>query len=119
MSSFQSACEEYMLVLKDKVLSQTFGHLYPKDNRPHVGHLVFTIGGYGDITPIDASFKDIDDSPWFYDDMQDYISKSKFKRGNIYVFVGTYRKLKNQRGIFTGKTKTIKPMSLLTMKKEK
>ena len=102
---------------KDIVLSNTWGHLYPKDNQPHEGYIIFTHSGYGDIDCIDCDFKDIDDSPWFFQDMQNYIGNVNSKPGNIYVFKGTYRKLKNQKSVFKGKVRVIKATDLLTFSK--
>ena len=98
----------------DIVLSQTWGHLYPKDQQPHDGFIVFAHSAYGDISSIDSDFKDIDDSPWFFQDMMNYIGKCNTIAGNIYIFKGTYRKLKNQRAVFKGKIQKIKVSDLLT-----
>lgn len=94
-------------VNKDIVLSNTWGHLYPKDNKEHDGYILYTHTAYGDIECIDCHFKGIEDSPWFFQDMNNFIADNCRVRGHIYLFKGTYRKLKNQKAVFKGKIKRI------------
>jgi hypothetical protein len=100
---------------QDQVLSQTWGHLYPKDNNKHDGFILFCHACNGDITPIDYDFKDIDSSPWFYQDLNNFLydkvvknGKTLLEQGHVYKFVGTYTKFKNQNCRFSGQVTMIK-----------
>jgi hypothetical protein len=88
---------------KAEVMAETWGHLAPKMGKVYKGSIIFAYGEYGDITPIKCEFADLDDSPWFFDDMVEFIwQKAKNKQGKVLKFVGIYKKLKN-KGIFSGK----------------
>lgn len=80
----------------------TFGHLYPEPRKIYTGRILFTIGAYGDIVPINSSFNI--DSPWFFRDMINLIEHKAKKQGVVYRFTGTYMKFKNGNHRFSGKT---------------
>jgi len=93
---------------KARVMASTWGHLAPEQQKVYKGTILFTCGDYGDITPIKCEFKDLEDSPWFFDDMSDFIyEKSKDRQGKVLKFIGTYKKQKNGKGRFSGKILTI------------
>jgi len=110
---------------KNKVMSMTWGHLHPEYRKVYKGYILFTHGAYGDITPIKCEFKDLPDSPWFFQEMEDFLyskcvesshfyrgnfrtTKGKVKVGQIARFDGTYVKFKNDGYRFSGKVKIIK-----------
>jgi hypothetical protein len=92
------------LSYKMAVLDDTWGHLAPKKNRTYRGFIVFAIAAYGgDMVILDAHFDDLDDSPWLFDAMQDFVFKDyqQLTDGAVYKWEGTFR---NYR--FTG-TRTV------------
>lgn len=89
---------------KAKVMGATWGHLSPKARQEYRGSILFAHGAYGDLVPLRADFRDLPDSPWFFQDMLDFIVGSKTKPGGIYEFVGTYTKRKNGSHHFKGRT---------------
>lgn len=84
------------------VMEDTWGHLAPERNQTYTGYMLFTLGAWGDYTPICADFKGLPDSPWFFDDMMSFIEKSAKTHGAIYRFDGKYR---NHR--FIGKIRRV------------
>lgn len=96
---------------KKMVMEDTWGHLSPQPGRKYSGRILFTHGAYGDIVPIACDFSDLPDSPWFYEDMmqfiRDHIKKDGYEFGSIYRFVGTYVKFKNDNCRFSGETMRI------------
>jgi hypothetical protein len=72
--SFASACQEIEAEMRAQVQVETFGHLAPVARKIYSGYMVFAFSDYGDITPLKAEFEDLPDSPWFFEDMMDYIS---------------------------------------------
>lgn len=87
---------------KQAVMENTWGHLAPERNIAYPGFMIFTLGAWGDYLPIQAEFKGLSDSPWFFDDMLEFIEKRAKKEGTVYRFDGTYR---NHR--FFGRTRKI------------
>ena len=88
---------------RNQVLANTWGHLAPKPQNKYEGYILFTLGAYGDITVIDCEFKDLDDSPWFYDHMYDFVCNNSQERASTYLFEGTYTMFKNGKCRFSGK----------------
>lgn len=86
-----------------QVQRDTWGHLAPVARRVYQGYMVFTLGAYGDITLIDARWDGLDDSPWLFEDMQDYIADRAQESGTVYRFDGTYTMYKNGGHRFSGK----------------
>jgi len=89
------------------------GHLYPEERKYHKGWAVFIIGAYGDISIVDLNFENVEDSPWFFEDVKNYMFKisdrKKYKDFvGILKFEGTYLKYKNQNCSFKGNIKKIK-----------
>jgi hypothetical protein len=72
----------------------TWGHLAPKKNKTYRGFIVFAVGCFGDDplnpTALACEFKGLDDSPWFFDAMADFIGDLKTKEGCVYRFDGTF-----------------------------
>ena len=74
---------------KEEVMNDTWGHLKPSEGSTYGGYILYTIGCYGDITCIQNHFRDLPDSPWFYDDLHNLIGDQE-ERGIIYLFLGSY-----------------------------
>lgn len=93
---------------QNAVLSATWGHLAPEPQQVYSGTLLFALGDYGAIVPLSAKFDDLDDSPWFYEHMSEYIGRQVMRRGaGVYEFRGTYRMFKNGNARFSGKVRKI------------
>lgn len=93
---------------KEKVMVHVWGHLHPEWRKKYYGTILFVFGDYGDIIPIKAVFGGLPHSPWFFDDMMEFIVNKCKKEGTIYKFTGFYIKFKNGRCRFTGETKRVK-----------
>jgi len=93
---------------RNRVLSETWGHLAPEEQKVYKGHILFVHAGYGgDIVILESKFKNLEDSPWFFNAMLDYVSnyimKHKRTEGKIFRFDGTIQNYK-----FKGKIKKVK-----------
>ncbi len=85
---------------REDVMRATWGHLAPEKHRSYHGFIVFAIGCYdsGELnpTPLSVEFKDLDDSPWFYDALHEMLGKyqigfrkrKRFKVGGVYRWDG-------------------------------
>lgn len=87
-----------------QVMHDTWGHLEPEPRKEYEGSMVFTLGSYGDYTPISADFKDLPDSPGFFADMMNFVTDKATEHGAIYKFTGKYMRFKNGGFRFSGKT---------------
>jgi hypothetical protein len=96
---------------RSQVLAATWGHLAPEPRKAYTGYIVFTWASYGgSLVTIDANFEGLPDSPWLYEDMDQYVEDHALIEGTVYRFDGTYTKLKNGKGRFSGKvTKLYRP----------
>jgi len=98
--------------------AMTFGHLAPKPITEYKGFILFTITSWGDLVPIEAEFKNLDMSPWLFEDIKEYIHKFWKKHkdksgsnriyGKVFKVEGTYKKFKNGNFRMSGKVKCIK-----------
>jgi len=95
------------------VMEATWGHLAPEPRRVYTGYILFAYGAYGGIVPIQCEFDGLNNSPWFFDDLIEYIDQYVEQRGvkgSVYRFDGTYVKFKNGGCRFSGKvTQLISP----------
>ncbi len=79
-----------------RVTAQTFGHLAPHTATVYTGTILFAHSGYGDgSVPIDATFEDLPDSPWFYDGMCTMLVDHRCELGDaaygkVFRWTGTY-----------------------------
>jgi hypothetical protein len=88
------------------------GHLAPVPRRIYRGSILFVSGEYGDVVPVKVRFEGLPDSPWFYDDLQEFIEKFATRSGKVYRFVGIYRKAPNGKARFVGRTHVVRiPMT--------
>ena len=89
---------------REIINSNTWGHLYPEPGRKYTGQITVAIGCYHHETIVlDDTFENLPNSPWQYDDLQEFISQatSNFETG-IYRFKGWYKKFKNGNYQFGG-----------------
>lgn len=93
--------------IKKEVMVETWGHLAPKSNEKYPGAIIFVHGIYGDMAVITSDFRNLPESPWFFEDQREFVMSRNTKAGNIYRFDGTYIKFKNGNFRFTGKTKRV------------
>lgn len=115
MLNFEKTFKPVEKANKDIVLSNTWGHLYSNDFKPHKGYLIYTLSAYGNFEVIDSNFEGVEDNPWLFEDLNDYISCNTKIPGSIYIFQGTYRKLKNQRCVLKGKTTRLTTKKILNL----
>lgn len=83
----------YGIRKKKEVMDDTWGHLAPDVNRVYGGYILYTLGCYGDITCIQTHFRELPDSPWFYDDLHSFMcygDEKEEEQGIIYLFLGSY-----------------------------
>lgn len=80
---------------REQVMQATWGHLAPQRNIAYPGSIVFAVGCYGsdplNPTVLSCGFKDLDDSPWFFDAMSEFLSSRTFKPGAVYRFDGSFK----------------------------
>jgi hypothetical protein len=88
-----------------EVMNDTWGHLAPERGREYVGTVVYTHGCYGDLTIITADFDGLDDSPWFFEHLNDWLLDQDDKPGGVYRFEGTYSHDRKDR--FAGETQAL------------
>lgn len=96
---------------KNQVMNATWGHLAAKRSVKHRGYILFAAGEYGDLICIKSMFKNVPDSPWFYQHVHDFIFKKAGKReqrGKVFRFDGHYRVCLNGVGQFIGKVRVVR-----------
>lgn len=66
--------------------TETWGHLYPKPG-DHQGTMVVARSDYNaqGVTIVHESFEGVENSPWFYEAMNDFVFKSMTKKRTRYV----------------------------------
>lgn len=79
----------------EQVARATWGHLAPRKNKAYRGYVVFALGCYdsGELnpTPLACEFAGLDDSPWFYEAINDFIQTFGGEPGDIYRWEGSFR----------------------------
>lgn len=90
---------------KAAVMRDTWGHLAPKHRKVYAIDILFAHGDYGDVVPVRVNKGDLDDSPWFFEGMLEFICSRRTSPGNLYKFVGTYALLTNGTHRFSGRVK--------------
>lgn len=96
-------------VNREIVYRDTWRHLAPEPRRTYRGYIVYAYGAWGDIVPVDSEFDGLSSSPWFFEDMNNYICEqiTETTAVGIYRFDGTYTRFKNGSCRFSGKIRTI------------
>lgn len=106
---------------KDAVMAHTWGHLAPKAKTTYPGYIIATYTEYGCIEAIKNDFVGLESSPWFFDDLNDFLGHltdekrdadfnklpPTIEQGSVVRFDGTYRKFKNGNYRFHGKLRVI------------
>ncbi len=91
---------------KQQVMQDTWGHLAPKKGKTYKGIIIYAYGGYGDIVLLDATFKNLSDSPWLFEAMEDYIGEHIKEKG-VYKWEGQLTKIDSDCYCFGGEIKRI------------
>ena len=93
---------------KARVMRETWGHLDATPGVKYRCELLFCYGEYGDVICIRNVLHDgLQESPWFFTDMDDFIARKAKQCGGIYRFAGTYHRTKSGKGRFSGKVKKV------------
>lgn len=87
---------------REIVLHNTFGHLAPVPGKKYSGTILVAQSEYGDNMIFSADFGDLPDSPWLYDDMNDFIESAPNERPAIFKWSGWYVRYKNGNHRFGG-----------------
>ena len=95
-----------------RIMAETWGHLAPKGGTTYPCEMVFAHSEYGDIILISSRIDGLEDSPWLFEDMNEYIG-SRFdppntKKYGVFRFNGTYTKSKNGKCRFCGEVTEVK-----------
>lgn len=87
---------------REIVMHNTFGHLAPVPGQRYTGTILLAQGDYGDNVILSARFDELDDSPWLFEDMQQFIWSAPDERPAIFKWSGWYVRYKNGRCRFGG-----------------
>jgi len=125
--SFQEAMIPYNASVKAAVMENTWGHLAPKPQTTYKGYILFVYTAWRQIEPLDMVFENLDSSPWFFSDMNEFIGNhidSLLNNGRddnhgVYLFKGTYRRFKNGNHKFSGEISKISMNLLLRTQHER
>ncbi len=76
-------------------MQDTWGHLAPMKNKKYKGFIVFAVGCFGsdplNPTTLQCEFGSLDSSPWFHDELMEFLRDLKTKEGGVYRWEGTFR----------------------------
>lgn len=99
----QEAMAPIQAVNREIVKNETWGYLAPESRRKYYGWVLVAVGCYGDTIVVNDQFEGLANSPWQYEDLQEFVGKatSGFDVG-IYRFDGWYKRFKNGRCQFGG-----------------
>jgi hypothetical protein len=79
---------------RTQVLKATWGHLAPRKNKTYRGSVVFALGcfdnGHLNPTPLTCEFEGLDDSPWFYEALIEFLQTLGGDEGGVYRWDGTF-----------------------------
>lgn len=84
---------------REAVLQQTWGHLAPRRNKKYHGRIVYSFGvfdsGHLNPTVLVCALADLDSSPWFYDNLHEFLDKEAPKVednvGKVFEWKGYFR----------------------------
>lgn len=78
-----------------QVMANTWGHLAPKKGKTYRGRIVYAVGCFGsdhlNPTAIVSEFEGLDESPWFFDALTEFIGEQGGEPGCVYECKGTFR----------------------------
>ena len=100
MSGFFDVCAARKRV---EVLEETWGHLAPECGRAYSGFVVYALTAWSDLVLIEAEFTGLDSSPWFFDDLNQFVadSLSATDAVGVWRWDGSYTRFKNGGSRFT------------------
>lgn len=82
-------------VYREQVAQDTWGHLAPKKNTTYRGRIMTAKSGYdgSDEKIIDMEWDGLDDSPWIFDYVNDWIWENRelMKEDGVYLIKSTFR----------------------------
>lgn len=89
--TMRDAFAPIMARYRSEIMAATWGHLAPRQRKSYSGYVLFAVPEYDCGTPciIQADFKGLNDSPWLYDVMWDFASKTNVV--GVYRFEGTFQ----------------------------
>ena len=87
-------------------MQNTWGHLAPRKGHSYKGYMIWAYSRYGEIVLLDADFRNLNDSPWLFEAMQEYIGENLDGEG-IYKWEGCFTKLDDELFCFGGKIKRL------------
>jgi hypothetical protein len=80
---------------QEAVYQDTWGHLAPKKNVTYKGQILVAKSGYGgsDRKIIEMEWENLDDSPWLFDHVNNWIwdSRDLMKEDGVYWIKTTFR----------------------------
>lgn len=97
MSNSQTWAETFAPIqakYRQDVFVNTRGHLAPQKNVSYKGKILFCVSGYGSTgtSLIDSQFDNLEDSPWLYDAIYEFIDNwNGLDNGCIYKINCTFR----------------------------
>jgi hypothetical protein len=99
---------------KLKVQADTWGHLKPKKGKSYSGWVLFGCSTYGDVTCLDFELSGLSSSPWFFEDLQEFMAQHANYRGKLYLFVGTYNRSLTGKS-FKGRVEEVNTQDILRL----
>lgn len=76
----------------EAVREDTWGHLRPRPDVWHPGVIVFAESAFDGRVILHADFGDaVPDSPWFYEQLHEWLDEQDAETGRLYTFTGRYR----------------------------
>ena len=70
---------------KKEVMQDTWGHLAPVKTKRYYGFIIFTLGEYRDYCCIKSDFKNLESSPWYYEDLNEFMYQQSLKKPTGYM----------------------------------
>jgi hypothetical protein len=110
--SYSKILAPYNARVKDQVMRETWGHLAPNHRQIYEGFILFTHTAWNKIEPIEFEFKNLEMSPWLFEQMNEFISKKELLKNDgsfgVFIFTGKYQLYNNGNYRFSGKIKKVK-----------
>ena len=107
MSPMEAAFATHEAKARAAVMAETWGHLAPRVNKRYSGWIVFTLTEYGCYEIIASNWRGLYDSPWLYEDMNEFVVKHAKAKGGLYRFDGQYMKDSRGKANWNGKVKRL------------
>lgn len=105
-ATFEDVFASHEAKYAEDVRRATWGHLAPTKNKTYRGRVVWALGCFesGELnpTPLSCEFAGLDDSPWFYDHLIEFLASEQREVGCVYEFKGTFRNYQ-----FTGEIRCV------------